>query len=140
MAYNHTPTDKDIPTWNGLEESWADYVREVEWLTFSTHEKHRPLLAAKLARRLTGSAKQALKGLKAREFYGLQGLKKLMDILQSRIGILPVPDLANKLDEFIFRLRRRVGESMNGWGLRSTEAYRLLTVALDRVPCSITGR
>ena len=56
-----------------------------------------------------------------------------MDILQSRIGILPVPDLANKLDEFIFRLRRRVGESMNDWGLRSTEAYRLLTVALDRV-------
>ena len=27
------------------------------------------------------SAKQAVKGLKAREFYGLKGLKKLMDIL-----------------------------------------------------------
>jgi hypothetical protein len=134
MAYSHhPPADKHIPTWSGLEESWADYVRDVEWLTFSTSEKHRPLLAAQLARRLTGSAKQALKGLKAREFYGLKGLKKLMDILQSRIGIQPVPDLANKLDEFIFRLRRRVGETMNDWGLRSTEAYRLLTVALDRV-------
>ena len=87
--------DKDIPSWNGFEDTWEDYAREVEWLTYSTPQKHRPLLAAKLARRLTGSAKQALKGLKAREFYGLTGLKKLMDILQSRIGVLPVPDLAH---------------------------------------------
>ena len=133
MTHNNVANDKDIPVWNGLEETWADYVRDVEWLTFSTPAKHRDLLAARLARRLTGSAKQALKGLKARDFFGIQGLKKLMEILQSRIGVLPVPDLANKLDEFIFRLRRRVGEPMNDWGLRSTEAYRLLTVALDRV-------
>jgi hypothetical protein len=126
-------SDKDIPTWNGLEDSWADYVRDVEWLVFSTIPKHRDLIAARLARKLTGSAKQALKGLPAREFHGVQGLKNLMDILQSRIGALPVPDLANKLDEFIFRLRRRAGETMNDWGLRSTEAYRLLTIALDRV-------
>jgi hypothetical protein len=97
--------DKDIPTWNGLEDSWADYVREVEWLVFSIPFKHRNLIAAKLARKLTGSAKQAIKGLQARDFHGIKGLKHLMDILQSRIGVLPVPDLANKLDEFIFRLR-----------------------------------
>ena len=125
--------DKDIPTWNGLEDSWADYVREVEWLVFSIPAKHRNLIAAKLARKLTGSAKQAIKGLQARDFHGIKGLKHLMDILQSRIGVLPVPDLANKLDEFIFRLRRRAGETMNDWGLRSTEAYRVLTLALDRV-------
>ncbi len=49
MTHNNVANDKDIPVWNGLEETWADYVRDVEWLTFSTPAKHRDLLAARLA-------------------------------------------------------------------------------------------
>ena len=73
MANNNT-LDKDVPSWNGLEDSWADYVREVEWLTYSAPEKFRDLLAPKLARKLSGSAKQAIKDVKPRDLLGLESL------------------------------------------------------------------
>ena len=125
--------EKDMPTWNGSEDTWNGYLEDVEWYFYSLEPKHRGLLAHRLARKLTGTARNALKGLKANEFIGVEGIPKLLRILQSRVGDLPVPDLANKLDEFIFKLKRRPGESMNEWGLRSCETYRKLTIALDRV-------
>ena len=125
--------DKDVPTWNGAEETWNAYLEDVEWYFYALEPKHRGLLAHRLARKLTGTARNALKGLKASEFIGIEGITKLLRILQSRVGDLPVPDLANKLDEFIFKLKRKPGESMQEWGLRSCETYRKLTVALDRV-------
>ena len=125
--------DKDVPTWNGTEETWNGYLEDVEWYFYALEPKHRGLLAHRLARKLTGTARNALKGLKASEFIGIEGITKLLRILQSRVGDLPVPDLANKLDEFIFKLKRKPGESMQEWGLRSCETYRKLTVALDRV-------
>jgi hypothetical protein len=123
----------NIPAWNGAEDSWNTYLEDVEWFFYSTETKSRHLVASRLARKLQGSARNALKGLRAREFAGVAGITKLLRILQSRIGDLPVPDLAHKLDEFIFKLRRKPGESMNEWGLRSIETYRKLTIALDRV-------
>ena len=126
-------SERDVPTWNGIEEGWNGYIEEVEWYFWATAPKDRHLVASRLARRLTGSARNAIRGLRPRDFAGTQGITRLLQILQSRIGDLPIPDLANKLDEFIFRLKRGAGESMNEWGLRSIESYRKLQVALDRV-------
>ena len=67
-----------IPSWNGLEETWQDYLREVEWVHFSIPEKDRALLPGKLARKLTGPAKAALKGLHARDFAKPDGLQRLL--------------------------------------------------------------
>ena len=101
-----------IPTWNGAEDSWNTYLEDVVFF-YNTETKSRHLVASRLARKLQGSARNALKGVRAREFAGVAGITKLLRILQSRIGDLPVPDLAHKLDEFIFKLRRKPGESMN---------------------------
>ena len=128
--------DKDretVPAWNGFEETWPGYLEDVEWFYWSTPAKSRHLVASRLARKLSGAAKNALKGLSPKDFTGRDGVAKLLRTLQARIGDLPVPDLANKLDEFVFRLRRRQGESMQEWGLRSLESYRQLCQALDRV-------
>lgn len=126
-------SERDVPTWNGIEDGWNIYLEECEWFFWATPPKDRHLVASKLARRLTGSARTAIRGLHPRDFAGTQGIPKLLRLLQGRIGDLPIPDLANKLDEFIFRLKRTPGESMNEWGLRSIESYRKLQVALDRV-------
>ena len=133
MANSKDSWETNIPTWNGSEETWNTYLEDVEWYFYSIEQRSRHLVASRLARKLQGPARNALKGLKAVDFAGVQGITKLLRILQSRIGDLPVPDLAHKLDEFIFKLRRRPGESMNEWGLRSIETYRKLTTALDRV-------
>ena len=116
----------------GIEDGWNIYLEECELFFCATPPKDRHLVASKLARRLTGSARTAIRGLRPRDFAGTQGIPKLLRLLQGRIGDLPIPDLANKLDEFIFRLKRTPGESMNEWGLRSIESYRKLQVALDR--------
>ena len=133
MAQSKDSWESNIPTWNGNEDTWNTYLEDVEWFFHSQENKTRPLVATRLARKLTGPARNALKGLKAKDFAGIEGIPKLLRILQARIGDLPVPDLAHKLDEFIFKLRRKPGESMNEWGLRSIEVYRKLTIALDRV-------
>jgi len=122
-----------IPSWNGLEETWQDYLRDVERVHFSILEKDRALLPGKLARKLTGPAKAALKWLEARDIAKPDGLQRLLSALQTRLGDLPVPDLANKLDAFIFHLRRKPNETMNERGLRFMEVYRQLANALDRV-------
>ena len=122
-----------VPTWNGVEEGWTTYLEEVEWFFWETPQRSRHLIAAKLARKLTGSARNAIKGLRPADFSGVNGITKLLEILQERVGDLPVPDLANRLDEFVFRLKRRSGETMGEWGLRSVECYRHLTIALERV-------
>ena len=129
MAVSKESWEKDIPAWNGSEDTWNTYLEDVEWYFYSIEGRHRHLVASRLARKLQGQARNALKGLRALDFAGVQGITKLLRILQSRIGDLPVPDLAHKLDEFIFKLRRKPGESMNEWGLRSIETYRKLTVA-----------
>ena len=133
MSGSNESWEKDIPTWDGSQEKWNTYLEDVEWYFYATSTKDRHLVASRLARKLSGQARNALKGLKAKDFAGVQGIPKLLKILQARIGDLPVPDLGHKLDEFIFRLKRKAGESMNEWGLRSIEVYRKLTTALDRV-------
>ena len=124
---------KEIPSWGGDEETWNDYLDQVQWFFWSTKPLERRLIASRLARKLTGSARTALKGHKPRECDGIQGIAKLLRVLQARIGDLPVPDLASKLDSYFFKLRSHVGESMHAWGIRSIETYRLLLQALDRV-------
>ena len=122
-----------IHGWNGLEETGNQYLTEVEWYFWSVPEKVKALVASRLARKLTGSAQDAIRGLKPKDFAGVNGIPKLLRILQARIGEMPVPDLGNRLDTFFFTLRRRPNESMNDWGLRFQETYRQLNLALDRV-------
>ena len=74
--------EKDMPTWNGSEDTWNGYLEDVEWYFYSLEPKHRGLLAHRLARKLTGTARNALKGLKANEFIGVEGIPKLLRILQ----------------------------------------------------------
>ena len=128
-----TEDKKDsIPAWNGQEDTWNNYLVDVEWYFWATPVKDRHLIASKLARKLTGSAKNAIQGLRPKEFAGRQGITRLLRILQARIGDLPIPDLASKLDEYFFKLKRKLGDTMNERG-RSQEAYRHLLTALDRV-------
>ena len=124
---------RDVPGWNGLEESWNQYLVDVEWYFWSLPEKARALVASRLARKLSGSAQDAIRGLKPKDFAGVSGIPKLLRILQARIGEMPVPDLGNRLDTFFFTIRRKTSESMNDWGLRFQETYRQLNLALDRV-------
>ena len=44
-----------------------------------------------------------------------------------------VPDLGYYMDEFFFRLRRRRGESMAEYAMRSRDKYQRLRQALARV-------
>ena len=104
--------DKDnVPSWSREEEHWNQYLEDIQWYFWSVKPVDRRLIASKLARKLSGSAKTALKGLKPREFDGTQGIPKLLRILQARIGDLPVPDLASKLDGDFSSSDRTVGRA-----------------------------
>ena len=67
-------SERDVPTWNGIEDGWNIYIEECEWFFWATPPKDRHLVASKLARRLTGSARTAIRGLRPRDFAGTQGI------------------------------------------------------------------
>ena len=62
MAGSKESWEKDIPTWDGSEEKWNTYLEDVEWYFYATSTKDRHLVASRLARKLSGQARNALKG------------------------------------------------------------------------------
>ena len=74
-------SERDVPTWNGIEDGWNIYLEECERFFWATPPKDRHLVASKLARRLTGSARTAIRGLRPRDFEETQGIPKLLRLL-----------------------------------------------------------
>ena len=122
-----------VPAWDGEASGWNSYLEEVEWYVYSTQEKERNLCAPRLVRKLSGAAKNAVRGIKPQALDGRRGVTKLLQVLVKRIGELPIPDLAGRFDDFFFKLARRPYESMAEWGIRHMDVYDKLQHALQRV-------
>ena len=124
-----------IPAWDGSVEKWTEYETEVLWLEESLKPGERPQLVARLFKALSAPGKKAIQSESAKTFAG-KDAEKYMQFLQRKVGILPIPDLGNKLGDFFFRLTRFTGETTAQWSISSDGVYQRLLSALERA----TGR
>lgn len=128
--------DKDknqVPTWNGEQALWPDYVRQCR-LAYETCEKRkRKLLGLKLAMRLTLNAWEVTYNIDHDRLRKSNGVKYLVNHLQERLGRTSIPDSGQKLEELFIKLRRYPGEALSTWASRVMEAYKNVQRALARV-------
>ena len=54
-------------------------------------------------------------------------------LLAREAGQAPIPNVGHALEEYFHKLRRRKGESMAEWCVRSHETYQRLRIAMSRV-------
>ena len=111
--YNNEP-----PSWDGTESTWVEYCDEVRWYEESLKPSERPQLVARLVRQLTGAGKKAMKRVDATKFRGAEA-SVFLEYLRGRIGVLPIPDLGHRLDDYFFRLKRSARETTPEWSIKS---------------------
>ena len=122
-----------VPTWNGEQNTWADYVRQCR-LAYETCEKRkRKFLGPKLAMRLTNKAWEVTYDLSHANLRKGNGVKYLLNYLRERLGRTSIPDSGQKLEELFIKLRRHPGEAFATWASRVMEAYKNVQRALARV-------
>ena len=92
-----------VPAWDGAPAAWQEYEYEVSWFETSLSTKERPQLVAKLYPFLSGPGKKAMQSEPATRFTGWSA-EEYLSYLRIKVGILPIPDLGNRLDDFFFRL------------------------------------
>jgi len=124
----------DVPTWNSQPELWNDYVADCRWYVSGLQRKDRCLAAARLLRRLTGAAKRYVMHLDARDFEKDDGADRLLKVLQeSPLGVMPIPDVAQRIEVYFQGTKRKLGESMGEYMVKEEENYTRLAKAVKRV-------
>ena len=129
-----------IPSWNGDQQSWQDYVRRVRLAWMQTPEKKKNLLGAALAARLSGRAWEISSELDPLVLQSRDGPVKLLNFLESKMAKTPVPDLGIRLEEMFLRLRRTPGSSMSQWATEVREHYKRLQRAIARARAGRPGK
>ena len=99
------------PAWNSSAEKWTEHENEVLWFEHSVKPSERPQLEARLLKALSGPGKKSIQSESAKTFAG-KDAEQYLELLQQSVGILPIPDLGNKLDDHFFRLKGVTGETI----------------------------
>ena len=122
-----------IPTWNGEQSAWPDYVRQCRLAYETCERRKRKLLGPKLALKLTHKAWDVTYDISHERLRKSNGVKYLLNHLQERLGRTSVPDSGQKLEELFIKLRRGHGEAFSTWASRVMEAYKNVQRSLARV-------
>lgn len=105
-----------LPSWNGEQAAWADYVRQCRLAYETRDRKKRRFLGPKLA------------------------MKYLLLYLQDRLGMTSIPASGQKLEALLIKLQRHHGESFATWSTRVMEAYKNAQRSLAMVREDVNGR
>ena len=122
-----------IPAWDGRPETFERYREDGAIYVEGTKYGERYLCAPRMIRRLRGAARTACLRVPPRTFSHEQGVEQLMIYLEKHLGKPEVPNVGGCLEEYFYKIRRRRGESMAAWCVRSRDVYDRCQKALARV-------
>ena len=111
-----------IPSWDGNPLTFPKYETDAEYYVESTKWSERYLCGPRLLRRLRGSAGIACRGQPRGWLSTCEGAYVLLRFLRSKLDRAPLPNVGHYLDEYFHKLRRRKGESMADWCIRSQDS------------------
>ena len=122
-----------VPSWNGNPLTFPRYETETDNYVESTKWSERYLCGPRLLRRLTGSTATACRGQPRGWLSKTDGADVLLRFLRGKLDRQPLPNVSHYLEEYFHKLRRRKGESMAEWCIRSHDSYQRLRLAMSRV-------
>ena len=97
-------TDKNIPTWDGNPAGWDTYLRRASLYIEGTEWHKRYLCGPRLEGNLRMSAESACVGKRPGWLGDHSGGWRLLRFLQARLGKEAVPDVAQHLETFFFKM------------------------------------
>ncbi len=126
----------DIPVWNGEPNTIQDFEYDVLLYRDATIEKDCGVVSPRIARKMTGRARDAIIGMTIAERSALQqpdGATFLLKFLKDRLGGAPALDVGKYLERYFFNLRRERGETMTGYIQWEQNTYSDLGRAIGRM-------
>ena len=131
----HDNTRDFVPTWNGDMERFEDFKTKVKMLELETEDNKQKLLAPKIARALTGKAKQVMKNFpQLNDLRATDGVKKLLEFLEQKRTDSAVISIGSELGQFFNGLKRKRGEDIANYDSRSDELHERLVKKIRKLP------
>ena len=115
----------DIPVWNGEPSTFQDFEYDVLLYRDATIEKDRGVVGPRIARKMTGRARDAIIGMTVTERTALQQ--------PDGATFLPALDVGKYLERYFFNLRRERGGTMTGYIQREQNTHSDLGRAIGRM-------
>ena len=113
--------DSTVPAWDGRPETFERYKEDGAIYQEGTKYQDRYLCAPRMIRKLRGAARTACLRVAPRTFSHSNGVEELMEYLEKHLGKPEIPNVGGCLEEYFYRIRRRRGESMAAWCVRSRD-------------------
>ena len=107
--------DKRVPSWDGDPTKYEEFKERVRWYTSGLSEKDIATAGPRIAANLSGDAWKALKEITEDGQALLRrpgGEKILLKFLEESLVDAELPEAGRLMKEYLFSLRRRLGESM----------------------------
>ncbi len=114
-----------IPVWNGEPSTFQDFEYDVLLYRDATIEKDRGVVGPRIARKMTGRARDAIIGMTVTERTALQQ--------PDGATFLPALDVGKYLERYFFNLRRERGGTMTGYIQREQNTHSDLGRAIGRM-------
>ena len=115
------PSTEVVPSWDGDPTRLVDFEYDVILYRDGTIERDRNVVGPRIARRLTGRARDAVIGMSREERHRLQstdGATFLVSFLKEKLGGAPALDVGKFLEKFFFATRRERGRRPRAWPTR----------------------
>ena len=126
------------PSWDGSLADLTRYERDVKWYVAGTEDDKRKMCGPRLARALSGRAKDIIEEMGPAEIDKVSALdgsgpKFLVDFIKERIGDPAVSEVATEMENMFVSFKRQRNEAMGAYLARFSRTYSKLTAALQAV-------
>ena len=136
MAGN--PPQNKLPTWDGETDKFEEFKQKVKWYILGTKKAERPLVTARIAGSLTGSAWRVLEDLpeeKKEELVMSGSPESLLAFLKESLMDSAIPEAGKYVREYLYKFRRNRGESMKLY----VQRHRTLMSRLEKAMKMVEG-
>ncbi|CAE6968863.1 ABCA1 [Symbiodinium natans] len=118
MDINKDDDKRGVPQFSGKLDEYRDYRKRALLYFNSLEDSKQNLAAPRLISSLSGAAFECFRERDPAEFRTDRGVAQLLAILDERFQFTPEQELSDKLEDLLFRLRRRRGEESTSFVTR----------------------
>ncbi|OLQ11048.1 hypothetical protein AK812_SmicGene5122 [Symbiodinium microadriaticum] len=110
--------EKRVPQFSGKLDEYRDYRKRALLYFNGLEDSKQNLAAPRLIANLGGAAFECFRERDPAEFRNTRGVAQLLAVLDERFQFTPEQELSDKLEDLLFRLRRRRGEESTSFVTR----------------------
>ena len=115
---NKEDESKRVPTFDGKLDHYRDYRKRALLYFNGLEDSKQSLAGPRLISNLSGPAFECFRERDPAEYRNHNGVVRMLAVLDERFQFTPEQELSDKLEDLLFRLRRRRGEETTSFTTR----------------------